>query len=371
MSGDPYFDKVVLLLDGSDFEDKSYYKNKVVPVGTGTSVTSGHLVGNTQVGKAILTGTTSNANSVVNSVYVMGQELQDLGSEFTIEMSVYLTGWNSVFSTLLGCGLRDVSISYMNSWDVPISVNGLGFESLRGSVNNSASMALNNSIPLNTWVAITIIKDSAGMRAYAGQTQIGTNQTGLNGVPISCSYNRGLSLLASATVGNNNFGGLPGYIGGLRITKAARPAPNSATLPYFDLYAGQLIGNIVETTSITDWVVLGYDPKTGKTCRCDTNTDTFVLNCPTRNPHNITLMPRVDLFWSPLASVKLGDYVVPSNTDANPVLYKCTACQVGEVGALGATEPDFTASSHTSGSVTLTKVADLTDPVTLMAKIPS
>jgi hypothetical protein len=59
-------------------------------------------------------------------------------------------------------------------------------------------------------------------------------------------------------------------------------------------------------------------------------------------------------------------FITPSNVNANPKIFKCMTA-----GTTGTTEPAFLTGSYTSGTAVFTYVADMIDPISLPAKIPS
>jgi len=130
-------------------------------------------------------------------------------------------------------------------------------------------------------------------------------------------------------------------------------------------------GNITESLAITDWRVTATRCRDGAYMGSEVATgSTYSVGAPTNEPCNITLSLKIDDIWEANKVMAVDKYVVASNPDATPHLFKVTA--VTGDAKFGATEPTYNLSgTTTSGNVTLTYIAPLVDPITLGPKIPS
>lgn len=136
----------------------------------------------------------------------------------------------------------------------------------------------------------------------------------------------------------------------------------------YGLIVGSLAGNIIEGTAITDWRVTATRCDNGKEVASAVFTGTtYALACDTLSPCLITLSPKVDYAWFADKVAGNSDFVVASNPDAVPHLFKVTT-----PGTFAGTEANWNLSGTTTqGSAVLTYIALLVDPVTIGPKIPA
>jgi len=127
---------------------------------------------------------------------------------------------------------------------------------------------------------------------------------------------------------------------------------------------GMITGNISESLAVTDWVVTGVSAS-GLTCTTSASGSTYALTTPSLEPYTVTCSAKVDSAWVATTATALDHYVVPSNPDANPRLYKCTTA-----GTTGAAEPNLVGTTVVDGTVTWTYVDDIPVPKALGARIP-
>jgi hypothetical protein len=361
--GDPFYDKTVLILRGDSFVDLSAANNKISAVGS-TSIVGG-FGSNTQTSSAILTGNVNATSTDLSSVYVLGPTLDSIGlGNFTLEMSVYITSANAI-PTLLSWGIRQPVAnvnSFMLAWGLSPSGH-ISVESILGTTIDTYC-SISFAFTLNTWYHITLIRTAGVLAAYNGSTLLGTNNTNTT-LQFSNTTNMGLSVFSSRHATSANNYGVTGYLGGLRITKAARPAPTTPSFALFSTYAAQISGTIAESQPITNWTITGVS-STGLTCSTTTTGTTYTLNCPSLEPYSVTCSPTVNGKWIASTSISLGYFIVPSNPNNNPALYTCTVA-----GTTGTTEPAFTGTTYTDGSATWVRVGYLVDPISLGCKVPS
>lgn len=144
----------------------------------------------------------------------------------------------------------------------------------------------------------------------------------------------------------------------------------------FNVYATTLSGNIVESLPITNWRVTASDCTTGVivgtniingTTTTGEGGTTYSIICNTPNPCNIICSPKIDYVWSVAKTAISGDYVISTNPESLPHIWKCTTG-----GITGGTEPTWSLSGTTTdNTVTWTYIAPLTDPISIGPKIPS
>lgn len=383
MIGDPYYDKTVLILNGDSFTDLSIKKNKVVPVG-GAVIDVGAYTGITPTGSAIHCGnpeppSVAYNGYALNSVYVHGETLDHVGyGDCTIEMCVQIYETRSFpmeQAVLLGWGVQDFAYGLLNGF----SIMG-GYQRLEvwSNTGNTPSMSVFTGSPSEfdrVWINLTIIKSGTTIKFYLGTTLIQTftnaggfnwENTSHNGLTIGeGSRSGGAIYYGSATSAAYSLYGTDMYLGCLRLTKAARPAPTSATFSTFPTYAGQITGTITGVVVGQSWTVRGTST-TGLTCSTVTTSGAYTLNCPSLEPYTLTAERTVNGSWKASTAVALDYYVVPTNPDANPIIYKCTTA-----GTTGSSQPAFSATTITDGTVVWTKQQAIVDPSSLGIKIPS
>ena len=365
MIGDPFYDKTVLVLNGDSFTDLSIKKNKVDAVG-GAYISATIHGADTPTGSAIRCGTTANGTNI-NSVYVRGGTIDDLGADdCTIEIAAYITSFNSVFSTLLEWGHRDTSIYETNSFDIGVSQGSIALESVTGTVVRQLPFVSGDANYFNNhWRYLTLIKENSIVKLFEGATLLATFSGADAAAPMTNTTYKHLTLGSSSTAGSYNFGGCDVYIGCLRITRAARPDPTTAKFPVFPTYAGQISGTISGVTGVDSWTVKGVSTS-GLSCSTTTFNGAYTLNCPSLEPYTLTAELTVNGVWRPSKDIPIGYLVVATNPDANPLIYKCTSG-----GTTGTTEPAFTDTTITDGSVTWVKQKSAVDPAALGLKIPT
>jgi hypothetical protein len=136
----------------------------------------------------------------------------------------------------------------------------------------------------------------------------------------------------------------------------------------FNLPAYKFSGTISESSAITDWFIVATQCRSGALVGTTVVTgDSYTLQVNTDQPCNLTISPKVDYAWSANKVAALGDFVVASNPEVSPHLWKVTTA-----GTFGATESAWnTAGTTTQGTAILTYVAPLVNPVTLGPKLPT
>jgi hypothetical protein len=251
--GDIYYDKTVLILRGDTFTDLSRYKHKISPIGA-AAITTGHGSA-TQTTSAILCGVNTNGNTgELDTVVIRGVTLEDLGTgDYTIEIAFYIGTHNATSGTLLEWGIRDASLTSISSFDVGVSSDQFHIESINGTdVSSVLTSSVAGEFATSQWHYVTIIRDATSTRIYKGTTLL-ISSTNHNGRVVSGNTDRTLSLARSSALTTYNVYGQSTYFGGLRITKAARPAPTTATFSLFPTYAAQIIGTINTTAALYGW----------------------------------------------------------------------------------------------------------------------
>lgn len=131
-----------------------------------------------------------------------------------------------------------------------------------------------------------------------------------------------------------------------------------------------LAGNITESLAITNWMVVATRIKdgdfAGMTFSGEAGT-TYSIPVNTNEPCNIELSAKIDTKWKAGKRVPLNVYVIPSNTETTPHLFKVTTA-----GVFGDTEAAWNLSGTTTqGTVIVTYVGTLPDrPISLGPKNP-
>jgi hypothetical protein len=275
-----------------------------------------------------------------------------LAGDFTIEAWVYVTNATDLVPII--------------SFKAPAGGNGsfwffIQNQTLRvhnkAYVEGLAGIDVVGVIPLATFTKVAITRAGNVYSAYINNILVASGSSSQTLV-----YDANFTTIASSPV-NPGFNGT-GSVADVLITTAAKtifdPLDNT-----YRRYAAQIIGTITESTPITSWTVTGVSA-TGLSCTTTTTGTTYTLNCPSLEPYTVTCAPTVNDKWTAATTISAGYFVVPSNPNNNPVIYTCTT-----PGTTSSTEPAFTATTYTDGTVVWTKVGALINPIALGAKIPS
>jgi len=137
----------------------------------------------------------------------------------------------------------------------------------------------------------------------------------------------------------------------------------------FSSYTASLSGNVTESLAITDWTVTAHrcDGTGGVLYRANISGSSYTLDYMPTDPMIVTLAAKVDYSWTSGRGAVVGDYVVASNPDSVPHLFKVTTA-----GTFAGTEASWNLSGTTTqGAAVLTYVAPLVDPVSIGPKIPT
>jgi len=136
----------------------------------------------------------------------------------------------------------------------------------------------------------------------------------------------------------------------------------------FPVYRGTFSGNITESLAITAWILTATKCSDGTFAGTSISTGTtYTLDVNTTELCNIQIAQKVNYPWSANKVAALNEFVVTSNPETAPHLFKVTT-----VGAFAATEATWNLSGTTTqGTAVLTYVGPLVSPRILTAKIPS
>lgn len=92
-----------------------------------------------------------------------------------------------------------------------------------------------------------------------------------------------------------------------------------------------IAGTITESLDITDWRVTATKCKDGTLSGTSTtNGSSYSVTCLDNDICNVLLAPKIDYPWSAAKAVIVGDFVVPSNPDGTPHLWKATTSPAGD-----------------------------------------
>jgi hypothetical protein len=131
-------------------------------------------------------------------------------------------------------------------------------------------------------------------------------------------------------------------------------------------------GNINESSGIDTWRVTLTKCSTGENTVTSGVIDTVIITgidysmvSDSPDSCNITIAPKIDYQWSTNKVAVVGDFVIPSNPDTIPHLFKVTT-----EGTFGASEASWNLTGTTTqGTAILTYVAALLNPVTIGPKL--
>lgn len=356
MAGDPYYDKVSLLLhcngaDGSTtFTDNATTPKTITAVGNAQIDTAQSKFGGAS---ASFDGTGDYLTCGGSSEFSFGT------SDFTVEMFVRFAAkgaYKSLYDTRPTSGTTNYLIISLDVTGVYLTCQTSG-NTITGTTN----------LAVDTWYHVAATRAGTSMKLFIDGAQEGGAATDSSTITIGAS--RPVIGANGNTLSSYNFSG---WIDEVRVTKGIARYTSNFT-PAISAYPdcmGQLTGNITESLGITNWSIsaLQCNSTTAITTTSGEAGTTYTLNFPVIKPNVIVIAPKIDYAWSAGKTTVSGDYVVAVNPDATPHLWKCTTA--GTTHAT--TEPTWNLSGTTTDNTTTwTYVAPLVNPVTLGPRIPS
>ena len=210
MSGDLYFDNVVLLLhlDGSNggttFVDSSKYARSVLRIAGVTTSTAEKKFG---------TASGSFPGSTSHFIYTDDEAAFSFGGgDFTIEAWLYPTTLTNTFAPRGICCHRSGPTSN-NSWSMRYDDTNILFDigALSGT-SVASSLTFPHTLAVNTWKHVALCRNGSTIRCFVDGVQIGTDKT------YSDAFHDSTARLA---VGAPSYGATPyftGYIDDFRLT---------------------------------------------------------------------------------------------------------------------------------------------------------
>jgi hypothetical protein len=367
MAGDTNYPLTGLLLpftganNSTAFIDTSISPKTITASGNAKIVTSTNDPFSASNGVGYFDG----SGDYLSSTFVSAWDL--VGTAFTIEGFFKATSIKSTGTRLLATGGGTVG------WGATAHIHCLfQFTSSQLQVyisNGTASpvgVVVSTTINTGTWYFVSCCVE--GNTLYVGVNGVVTSGS-ISGYSRP-STNPALNIGSIPGEAGNSVNAFAGYLSQWRIINGVALRKSNFTPPSAPhlTYAGQLAGNITESSPITDWRVSAYQSNTGGLVNTGIFTGgNYSLNTPTLAAHNIMLSPKVDYAWSAGKAIALNDLVVASAPDATPHLWKCTTN-----GTSHSAEPSWNLSGTTTdNTVTWTYVAPLVDPIAIGPKIPS
>jgi len=193
-------------------------------------------------GAVLLNGTTQ----YLSSPAATGGPFDILTGNFTLEMWIYPTSFNSVQSTIIG------TRGPLNSnWELRINPSASPANALQFYFTTVGVVASSAAPQLNTWSHVAITRSSNLFTMYVNGISVGTSTFG-NGVGATSTLWIGTETPSATT------DAFPGYIGNLRIVKGtAVYSGTSTTTPNFTPPSGPLTQTGGTYPSLTN-VVTGF-----------------------------------------------------------------------------------------------------------------
>jgi hypothetical protein len=186
---------------------------------------SGFTAPTASPGAVLLNGTTQ----YISSPAATGGPFDILTGNFTLEMWIYPTSFNSVQSTIIG------TRGPLNSnWELRINPSASPANALQFYFTTVGVVASSAAPQLNTWSHVAITRSSNLFTMYVNGISVGTSTFG-NGVGATSTLWIGTETPSATT------DAFPGYIGNLRIVKGtAVYSGTSTTTPNFTPPSGPL-----------------------------------------------------------------------------------------------------------------------------------
>lgn len=366
MAGDPYFDKVVLLLNcngangSTTLTDSSTSGKTATRVGTPTISTA----------QSVYDGASLLVDGSAGSYFTFADHADfEFGTgDFTIEFRVRFTSTAAQQAVLA----KSAAAAFGPFVFYAASGGALAFySSSNGSSWDIANAVTIGTLSANTWYAVAVTRSNYTFRTFFDGVKISewSNFTSL--------YNGTDLVYIGSYGGNSSYSMQSGYIDELRITKglAIYTADYTLAAAKFPDYQPYIAGNITESLAITNWRVNAINALDGSSAGTTTSGEagtTYNILCTTTDPCNIEIAAKFDYPWTASRVVALNGYCIPSNPQTTPKLYKATS--IGSApNQTGGSEPTWPGSGTVAdGDITWTFIADLPDrPLALGPVIPS
>ena len=265
VQGDPYFEKVSLLLSMNGPEGVSVLQDssprKKVPDALGTSNAKLTAVKSKFGGTSLrLPGVTQNdyCQFLANPDFVLA------GSQFTVEFWIYIVAYNAVGGRLAAAGGGAVAWNSTNGihWLLQTHASGCGFYMWDGA---TSSIRLSPNIPLNTWSHVAFTYDGTTFRAFLDGALFGSTAVASFSKPST------LPFVHIGTIAGE--GGVPAtqaancYLDDFRITKGIARYVDvfSPPIAQYPDFAGVISGTIKDSSgNLVDRKVRVYSRNTGE-----------------------------------------------------------------------------------------------------------
>lgn len=204
-----------------------------------------------------------------------------------------------------------------------LSGGNLGFSasSTGGGWDISSSTLIITPV-INTWYRICVDRNGTNIRIFCNGTLITT----ITGISAALWNDTNPLVIGSYRYGGYNYAG--GYFDEIRITKhSRRTATYVLDTSAFSDQSPQISGSVAESSAITNWRIMATDCSTGAVVGSTTTSEggtTYNVSCATLNPCNVTCSPKIDYSWVAGITATTGDYVISSNPETTPHIWKCT-----------------------------------------------
>lgn len=351
MANDVYYNSVVLLLhcNGSNgsttFTDNSPTPKTVTATGTSISTTSPKY----GTGCLPVSGSGQYLTVTNHADFALGT------GDFTIEDWAYVDSFTPALASILNIG------AYNTGCLLRVESDKIQFFIL------GTSYTFATTISTGSYHHIAVCRYNGTLYAFLDGTLVGTPQAATGSIPQN-----DIIIGKSAHSASEWLNGRHDEI---RITRGLARYTANFTVPASEFGDAQVVlaGNVTESLAPTKWQAVATRCADGVLAGIHVGAEaatTYSIACNTTDICNITLSPRFDSIWPANTAISLGYYVVPTNPDTTPKLYKCTTA--GTTHAT--TEPTWPSSGTVNdGTAVWTHIVDLDDGMfkTLGAKIPA
>lgn len=328
MAGDPYFDKVSLLLPmDSSFADLSFMQKSVTAVGNASINTTQSKFGGAS---GYFDGSGDYLSIPLNADFGFGS------GDFTLEAWVYpvvLTG-------------SDRGITDLRHYSDASDPNPVGATMFLDSANGFKLALWDNSVKygsagtapaLNTWSHVAITRSGTTLRGFIGGVQqFSVSHSKDLGSSSICGIG-GYAGIYGAAIGSSPFNG---YIDDIRITKGVARYTSNFTPPvtpnqnWFSQILGALSESLAATTFVAETHNLSDGVLSGRTVFSGSN---FTVNINTAEKlHTLTVKPDIGTNWKANSYYAVGAKVLPNDPVTTPYYYNRLVA-----GTSGSTEPTW------------------------------
>jgi len=321
MSGDIYYEKVSLLLHGEGYNGGSVVtdSSRYVHTATNTSVTTSTTQKSQGFSSLLFNGTTSVLS------YKSSEEF-NLTGDFTIEASVYLTGYcTTPFS--------GIYYSAMVVCKDEISKRSYNF-SIRGSVNSYTSLVFGIfsggeyyelsglfNFALNAWHIVSVKKSGTNYKLYVNNVEIASAVITQSIDSTTANLNVGAQLFQPTLSGNTAKAYyFPGLIDEVRLTNGIARDLTVVQTEAFPDYSGQISYTLTESLAATQFRLIANKISDGALAKTAVITASGTLDMPLLDAVSLVAVPVQGNKWQSGTVYAAGRINLATNNGVVPVI---------------------------------------------------